>query len=93
MKKVQNTIEKNGKSFDLRWIADKSDMWAIVETELENARRGHFDRIFPAAGADNYLKFTANTRNRVVVAWANSGLTLDDLVKPSSNTEETREEL
>jgi len=85
-KTVQKLQEKQdtvltgpGGVFNLDWIFTKEDMWAIVETELENERRGHFDRIFPSPGADRYMEYIFNARNEIVLRWVNSGLTIHDI--------------
>jgi len=85
-KTVQKLQEKQdtvltgpGGVFNLDWIITKEDMWAIVETELENERRGHFDRIFPAKGADRYMEYIFNARNEIVLRWVNSGLMIHDI--------------
>jgi len=85
-KKVQKRQESgdtilNGPTglFNLDWIFTKEDMWAIVETDLENARRGNFDRVFPVPGGEKYLEFIYNARNEIILRWINAGVTLDDI--------------
>jgi len=63
----------SGKTFNMSHIKSKDDMWAIVETEMENKRVGHFERTFPVPKGDNYLKYSINPRNKLVIDWLNSG--------------------
>jgi len=74
--RIRDDPEIAWNGFDPKLIKTKEDMWAIVETEIENNRKGHFDRLFPIAGGDYLLKFLDNRRNDLIVKWLNSNLSI-----------------
>jgi len=75
------------KFFNVSSIATKEDMWVIVETELENSRKGNFERGFPEVGTRYYTKFLANPHNKLILDWLEAGMTLADL---DTNLEELK---
>jgi len=68
------------RGFHFEAFRNSDDLKAVIETLLENERRGHFERAFPNPGDFNYLKFVTNPRNHLVVSWLSSGLSLEDIL-------------
>jgi len=82
LKEPNPVIEKNGKTLNATFIVSRENMFVIVETELENMRRikGGYERAFPVSGGEMYLPYLVNPRNKMIMEWLNSGMTLDDIV-------------
>jgi hypothetical protein len=78
--KNQRIFKRNGRTFDLSSIKTKEDMFLIVETELENKRKGSFNRAFPSIGGSKYLHYIFNSRNKLISDWVETEMSLDDIV-------------
>jgi len=75
----QTIISSAGLPFNLADIKTKEDLWTIAETELENERKGSFQRAFPAIGGEKYLRYLENPRNKLIMKWVSAGMKLKDL--------------
>jgi len=71
----------SSKRFYASRIRDREDLWAIVETELENRRRGQWIRLFPKQNAQKYLKYVVHPSNHLILEWIDAGMTIDDISK------------
>lgn len=71
----------------------KQDVWTIVDTEMENERCGGYERVIPwSEDPARFLPCMLPNRNLILSLWLRSGLSLDDLLLPSSYSEDESEE-
>jgi len=69
----------SSKRFRASSVKDREDLWALVETELENRRRGQWLRLFPKPTAQRYLKYVVHPSNKLIMEYLEAGMTIDDI--------------
>jgi len=68
-------------TFNVSMIKESDDLRAIIETEYERQRLGKFEPVFPTKTTSHYLPMMINPRNKLVQAWMNADLSLNELLQ------------